>query len=199
MARTVDPAKRLELLDRVVAYLGQYGLAQATLRPMASALGVSTNRLVHHFGPKEDLLAQALDRAIAIALEQQEGWLARKPAMPLDDLYRRWWKWMNADPGNLGVVRLGYEAAAVNASITGLPGAVRAVQLDVWRIDVELRLQHGGMSPATAALEAGLIKAAFSGLVMDLLATGDTRRVSRLFNQWVNRLQEQLERDLVKR
>jgi AcrR family transcriptional regulator len=196
MARTVDPIKRLELLDRVVGYLGEHGLAQATLRPMASALGVSTNRLVHHFGPKEDLLAQALARAIEIALHQQEAWLARKPGMRLDEMYRRWWTWMNADAGNLAIVRLGYEAAALHSSVTGLPGPVRAVQFDVWRIDVELRLHRSGLRPDAAALEAGLIKAAFSGLVMDLLATGDTRRVTALFNQWVRRLRVQLEHDL---
>ena len=38
MARTPDLERRQELLDRIVEYLAQNGLAQATLRPMAAAL-----------------------------------------------------------------------------------------------------------------------------------------------------------------
>ena len=52
MARTPDLERRQELLDRIVVYLADAGLAQATLRPMAAALNVSINRLVYHFGSK---------------------------------------------------------------------------------------------------------------------------------------------------
>jgi AcrR family transcriptional regulator len=191
MARTADLDKRLELLDQVVDYLGDHGLAQATLRPMASALGVSINRLVHHFGSKEELLAAALDRATELAMAAQKRWLARKPAIGQVELYRKWWRWM-ATPRHLALVRLGYEAAALDSAVTGLPGELRAHQIGVWRLDVEQRLVAGGLDPARAAVEAGLIKATFSGLVMDLLATGDRPRLTTLLEAWLARLEEQL-------
>src|SRR6478609_2759804 len=99
MARPPDPVRRQELLDQVVRYLADHGLAGASLRPMAKALGVSLNGLVHHFGTKADLL-------------------------------RKWWRWINAAPEHLALVRLGLEAAALDATRGGgLPGQVRAEQV----------------------------------------------------------------------
>jgi AcrR family transcriptional regulator len=191
MARTADPEKRLELLDRVVEYLGDHGLAQATLRPMASTLGVSINRLVHHFGSKDELIAAALHRATEREMAAQAQWLSRHPGISQVDLYRKWWRWMS-NPRHLALVRLGYEAAAMESAVTGLPGDVRAHQIGVWRLDVEQRLVAGGLDPGRAAVEAGLIKATFSGLVMDLVATGDRRRLTGMLETWLVRLEEQL-------
>ena len=63
-------------------------------------------------------------------------------------------------------------AAALDTSVTGLAGEVRADQIGVWRHDVEHRLIAEGLRPDRAALEASLIKATFSGLIVDLFATG---------------------------
>ena len=81
MARTPDPLRKRELLDSVVDYLAEQGLADTTLRPMAAALGVSINRLVHHFGSKEELITAALARAIDRQIEVQRKWLQRSPKL----------------------------------------------------------------------------------------------------------------------
>lgn len=189
MARTPDLERRQELLDRIVEYLAAHGLAQATLRPMAASLGVSINRLVHHFGSKEELLAVALRRATDIQTEVQEGWLARSPNLTAPELYRKWWRWLNESSRNLALVRLNYEAAALDTSITGLSGAVRAEQIGVWRHEMEVRLLVQGLRHPVAAMEASLAKAAFTGLVMDLLATGDRRRLNAAFAEWLQRFE----------
>ena len=98
VARTPDLERRQELLDRIVVYLAENGLAQATLRPMAASLDVSINRLVHHFGSKEELLATALQRAIEQQIAVQDAWLARNPRLTMVELYRKWWRWMNESP-----------------------------------------------------------------------------------------------------
>jgi AcrR family transcriptional regulator len=188
MARTPDLERRQELLDRIVVYLAQHGLAQATLRPMAAALDVSINRLVHHFGSKDELITAALARAIDQQSAVQQAWFAKKPNMTQTELHRRWWKWMNAKPENLALVRLNYEAAALDTSVTGLAGEVRADQIGVWRHDIEHCLLGEGVGRDRVGLEATLIKATFSGLVMDLLATGEKRRVTRACNEWLDRL-----------
>lgn len=188
MARTPDLERRQELLDRIVVYLADNGLAQATLRPMAAALDVSINRLVHHFGSKEELLATALQRSIEQQIAVQESWVARNPALQMVDLYRRWWRWINESPANLAVVRLNYEAAALDTKVTGLAGEVRADQIGVWRHDVEHRLQLEGVPHSRAVFEASLAKATFTGLVMDLVATGDRRRLNRVFAEFLDRL-----------
>ena len=42
---------------------------------MAARLNVSVNALVHHFGPKEDLVVAALDRATEVQLAVRDRWL----------------------------------------------------------------------------------------------------------------------------
>ena len=190
MARTPDLERRQELLDRIVVYLAENGLAQATLRPMAASLDVSINRLVHHFGSKEELLTAALARSIEMQIAVQNVWLTRSPRLTQAELYRRWWRWMNAAPANLALVRLNYEAATLDTNVTGLAGEVRADQIGVWRHDTELRLEAEGVPRAIAAEEASLIKATFTGLVMDLFATGDRKRLTRAMNVFLIRLAE---------
>lgn len=192
MARTPDLERRQELLDRIVVYLAEHGLAQATLRPMAAALDVSINRLVHHFGSKDELIATALARSIEQQIEVEEAWLARRPNMGPVEYYRRWWKWINASPANLALVRLNYEAAALSPEVTGLAGDVRADQIGVWRHDIEQRLRAEGMAADQVELEASLMKAMFSGLVMDLLATGDRRRLNHACEAWLERLSQRI-------
>jgi AcrR family transcriptional regulator len=194
VARTPDLERRQELLDRIVVYLAENGLAQATLRPMAAALDVSINRLVHHFGTKEELLAAALQRCIDLQIDVQEGWVARNPSITMADIYRKWWKWINASDANAAMVRLNYEAAALDTKVTGLAGSVRAEQIGVWRHDVEHRFEAEGLHSERAAMEASLAKATFTGLVVDLLATNDKRRLNKAFAVFIERTGEALDR-----
>lgn len=189
MARTPDLERRQELLDRIVVYLAENGLAQATLRPMAAALDVSINRLVHHFGSKEELLAAALQRALDQQIAVQEAWLQRSPELTLVDLYRKWWKWLNASPANLAMVRLNYEAAALHPNVTGLSGSVRADQIGVWRHEATARLMQDGLPAEQARLEGSMAKATLTGLIMDLIATGERKRLTPVFEQFAERLQ----------
>jgi AcrR family transcriptional regulator len=192
MGRHPDVERRQELLDRVVAYLAEHGLADVSLRPMARAVGVSVNALVHHFGAKEDLVVAALARAADVQAQVEWLWLDRQPELTEAGLLRGWWRWINASPANLAVVRLGIEAAALDATASGLPGAVRADQIAPWRANIEQRLVAEGMEPEQAELEAPLVKAMFTGLVVDLLATGERRRLTASLEAGVARLERQL-------
>jgi AcrR family transcriptional regulator len=188
VGRRPDVERRQELLDRVVAYLAGHGLADVSLRPMARELAVSVNALVHHFGAKEELVVTALRRAADVQADLERRWIARQPGITEAELLRRWWRWINASPANLAVVRLGIEAAALDATVSGLPGAVRADQIAPWRANIEQRLVAEGMDPDEAALEAPLVKAMFTGLVVDLLATGERRRLTASLEAGVARL-----------
>lgn len=187
MARTPDLDMKRELLDQVVAYLAKHGLGDMSLRPMAAELRTSPNRLVHHFGPKNELLALALRRAVVIQGDVELVWLARKPDISQADLLRKWWKWMLADAENLAIVRLGLEAATLEATYTGLPGEVRSEQIGFWRTNIEQRLQQQGLAPKDAALEATLLKGTFTGLMVDLMATGDKSRLGRALEEGLRR------------
>jgi AcrR family transcriptional regulator len=199
VGRRPDVERRQELLDRVVAYLAGHGLADVSLRPMARELAVSVNALVHHFGAKEELVVTALRRAADVQADLERRWIARQPRITEAELLRRWWRWINASPANLAVVRLGIEAAALDATTSGLPGAVRADQIAPWRANIEQRLVAEGMDPDEAALEAPLVKAMFTGLVVDLLATGERRRLTASLEAGVSRLEHQLHPSVLRR
>jgi len=120
----------------------------------------------------------------------QARWLARSPGMSQADLLRRWWRWINTSSTNLALVRLGIEAAALDATESGLPGSVRADQIGLWRANIEQRLVEEGVPTEYAVVEASLVKAMFTGLVVDLLATGDRRRLTRALEVGLARIEQ---------
>lgn len=193
MARTPDLAARQELLDEVVDYLAEHGLGDTTLRPMAAALGTTPNRLMHHFGSKEALLAAALQRTEELHRQIELRWVSRHPSLSQSEILRKWWRWMLAARANLNQVRLGLEAVTLDATVTGLAGEVRAEQIGAWRVNIEQRLLGLGISPADAQAEATIIKAAFTGLTLDLLATGDRRRLTDALDRVLDAFDRRLE------
>ena len=80
----------------------------------------------------------------------------------------------------------------MGATESGLPGDVRADQIGLWRLDIERRLALEGVPPNRVELEASLLKAMFTGLVVDLLATGERRRLGRALELGLERLEELL-------
>lgn len=190
MARLVDLPRRTALLDRVVVYLGQHGLVDVSFRPMAKALGVSVNALVHHFGTKDDLLAAALRRSGQIQQDIERRWRQRRPDMTQVELLRAWWKWTTASPENLAIVRLGIEAVALEHSLDGMSRRHRGQQIEFWRLNVERGLLAEGVPPHIAVTEATLAKAMFTGLVVDLIASGQKSRLTRALETHLGRLEQ---------
>jgi AcrR family transcriptional regulator len=190
VARTPDLALKQKLLDAVVHYFAKHGLADASLRPIAAEVGVSVNALVHHFGTKEELVVAALRRAIEMQVEVQDRWLKREPYISEAERLRKWWKWLVTSDENLALVRLGIEAAALDATALGIPGPVRAEQISVWRLTIKQNLVAEGLPDELAEIEASLAKAMFTGLVIDLLATGDKRRLTAALDLGLERLEK---------
>ena len=193
MARTPDVEMKRLLLDQVVAYLATHGLGDMSLRPMAAALSTSPNRLVHHFGSKQDLLTAALQQATRIQTAVRDGWLKSDPKMTKTAELRQWWKWLNDSPANLAITRLGLEAVTREATHAGIIGDVRAEQISVWREEIEQRLIGEGVPRAAAVLEASLIKGLFTGLIIDLMATGDRLRLTRALELGLRRTEAVIE------
>ncbi len=106
------------------------------------------------------------------------------------DLLRAWWRWLTAAPQNLAIARLGIEAAAMEATLDGLPRQVRGEQIGLWRTNIEDRLVSEGVPKITAVIEASLTKAMFTGLVVDLLATGQKARLTRALELGLARLEQ---------
>ena len=67
-------------------------------------------------------MVAALRRAVDVQDQVQARWTARNPGLSQAELLRRWWRWINSSSANLAMVRLGIEAAALDATATGLAG-----------------------------------------------------------------------------
>ncbi len=184
MARPTDLAARHALLDEVVTYLGEHGLAETTLRPMAAALGTTPTRLMHHFGSKGQLIAAALYRVDEMQRQIEARWVARDPSLSQSDLLRAWWRWMLGSRRNRNLARLSLEAATLDPSVTGLADEVRADQMGAWRLNIERRLLASGVPAAAARIQASVLEAAFTGLMVDYLSGGDRARLTDAL-EWV--------------
>ncbi|MBF6487589.1 TetR/AcrR family transcriptional regulator [Nocardia otitidiscaviarum] len=64
MGRPKDAERRRELLDGCRDYADEHGLFGLTLRPLADHLGTSTRNLLHHFGSREALITEIVDRTL---------------------------------------------------------------------------------------------------------------------------------------
>jgi hypothetical protein len=123
----------------------------------------------------------------------RDDWLKRQPDMSKTAELRKWWKWLNDSPANLALTRLGLEAVTLEATHTGLSGDVRAEQIGVWREQIEQRFVSEGLPPAVANIEASLLKGTFTGLIVDLMATGDKVRLTKALEQALRRTDAVLE------
>jgi AcrR family transcriptional regulator len=179
VGRRPNPERKPELLRAVVAELVRGGLAGASLRPLAAALGVSTYTLTYHFGSKEQLLAEAL----AYVEEEQRQLVARStdglgPKADAATVIARYWAWVS-QPENLERVRLVFEVITSPHSAELLPAENRRQLTSAWVELIAGELHEDGIPKRQATTEATIAASTLAGMVLDLLATGDRARLAR--------------------
>lgn len=173
MGRPPDPKNRAALLQRIVDNLAQTGLGNLSLRSLAKDLGVTPPTLLHHFGSKEGLISEVLD---ALAREQMEPVeILDQDGATLEDFVLRLWE-IQSREAELAKVRLQLEAIAIAATDVGLPGPVRAKIIEAWVNYIARSLERQGYDRKEALDHASLIHSAITGLLLDLIATGDKER-----------------------
>lgn len=162
MGRAADPQIRRELLARAVEYVFENGLADLSLRPLAAALGVSPGVLLYHFGSKEQLLMDVIAAGRARQRALAEG-VEDVPAL---------WKIFSA-PRWMPGVRLFFEVYALAMrDPQRYPGFLESA-IDDWLDAITPRRDEEARADATLQL------ALFRGLLLDLCASGDRKRLSR--------------------
>ena len=158
----VDTSARGRLLDRIVDYGSKHGLAEHSLRTIASGVGSSHRMLIHHFGSRDEMLVsvvQEVERRQLVALaELGDGELL--------------WERLS-DPSMAPLERLFFELYA--KALLGAPWGERFLDgiVDSWVDPVAAMLELDGLAPEVARARARLGLAATRGLLLDLLATGD--------------------------
>ncbi|MEO1305231.1 MAG: TetR/AcrR family transcriptional regulator [Pseudomonadota bacterium] len=105
--------KRSDLIDKLADEVLQTGLLNASLRPLAKAVGTSDRMLLYYFKDKDELIAAVLDRfaaRITLILDQS----APPEPLPLDVLAPALIEQMNSD-AFWPYLRLWLETAALAA------------------------------------------------------------------------------------
>jgi AcrR family transcriptional regulator len=183
--------RRDELLERAYQYALEHGVADLSLRPLAAAVGSSPRVLLFLFGSKaglvQALLARARQDELAL-LERARGMGAgprgdRDPVAVAVEV----WTWLVADE-HRALLKLwveGYARSLIEPS--GPWGGFAAATVADW-LDV-----LGGAGPNAEPGDAKrvgetLILAVLRGAMLDLLATGDSERVTAAVNRQLDLL-----------
>ncbi|MBG0564676.1 TetR/AcrR family transcriptional regulator [Actinoplanes aureus] len=168
--------RQAELLEAAYRYVLQHGLADLSLRPLAAAIGSSPRVLLFLFGSKDDLVRALLARAredelallgdvgaapigLARAVERVWAWLAAEEHRPLLRV------WVEAYARSL-VEPDGAWAGFARATVSDWLGVLAACQ------PAGERDTEQGVARRTLAL------AVLRGALLDLLATGDEKRIA---------------------
>jgi len=172
--------RRDQLLEGAVQYVLRHGIGDLTLRPLAAALGTSDRMLVYHFGGKEQLI----DEALRLAYERWFDELARhrKPARTPGGAIRRLWRVVNA-PEMAPCLRLYLEVAALSLHRPERHRDANRTMMEQWRAVVTEWLVDAGAPAARAQRAATLLAGALDGLHLDLMTTGEERRVRRALDR----------------
>jgi AcrR family transcriptional regulator len=182
MANRSTSRRRDEIVDAAYAYVLDAGLAAASLRPLAEAVGSSTGVLRFLFGSKEGVVAAVLARA-------REDELVALAAVPdrtdLVTVAHTVWRWLS-EPDHRGLLRLWVESYAASLQDDAGPwaGFAEATVRDWLALlarsqPAAIRRTAAGRAQRTAVLSV------LRGAMLDLLATGDRARTTRAVEQAV--------------
>jgi AcrR family transcriptional regulator len=163
---------RQQLLDAAIEYTAEHGISDLSLRSLAAALGTSHRMLIFHFGSREGLwveIARTVDRR---QREQLRGFPA-DPGQPLGELMRAWWKHFSA-PALWSYERLFFEL--YGQALQGRPHTAGFLDgiIDDWLDPLLAATVARGIPEPQARAHLRLGIAVTRGLLLDLLATGDT-------------------------
>jgi AcrR family transcriptional regulator len=166
--------RREELLEKAYDFVLEHGLADLSLRPLAAAIGSSPRVLLYLFESKDGLVRELLARARRDELAA----LAEVTGSGLDTVVGTLWDWLSARRHRRLLV-LWVEAYGRSLVDPDGPwGDFARQSVEDW-LEVLARAQP----PAVRRTRAGADErtralALLRGGLLDLLATGDERRVT---------------------
>jgi AcrR family transcriptional regulator len=178
----MESARRTEIVEAAYEYVLANGLASASLRPVAEAVGSSTGVLRFLFGSKDGLVAALLERARADELAVLED-------LPTDGdiaaVAAAVWDWL-ADPRHAAVLRLWAESYAASLQDDAGPwtGFAAATVRD-WLAVLAQAQPPSVRNTAAGRAQRTAVLAVLRGAFLDLLATGDRTRTTRAVHAYL--------------
>lgn len=167
--------RRQAVLDAVVDHLLEHGLSEISLRPLAAAVGGTPKLLLHHFGSKEQLLAEAI-RTVDERRRTMFEALLEEGAAPQEVALRGWEVSVTAQ--GLAFERFRLHVLALALEQPALYGDFLASYNDDSLELFELGLAIDGVADDhDRKMAATVARAVLRGLHLDLMASGDGARV----------------------
>jgi AcrR family transcriptional regulator len=177
------PDVRQELLDAAIDYVSEHGMADLSLRRLATELGTSHRMLSHHFGSKDGMWLAIVRE---VERRQLSTFAALEPdsSMTLRDAMRTWWQHIS-DPALWPSERLFFEVYA--QALHGRPSTDGTLTdlVESWIGPSVDLAEEMGVPRETATTYARLGLAVTRGLLLDLLATGDRAAVDAAMEHWI--------------
>jgi len=170
---------RERLLAAAVEQAMRGGIADQSLRELAAGIGTSHRMLLYHFGSREGLLT-----AVARAVEEAQRAVVSAEGITGASARRLWEHF--SDPRLWPAERLFFELYA--HALFGRPGTEGFLDnaTEPWIAAIEPAIaREAGLDDQTARAEARLAVAVTRGLLLDLLATGDSDAVTQAFERYL--------------
>jgi AcrR family transcriptional regulator len=191
MGRRPDPRRKAELLDALVEYLLKHGLAELSLRPLAAALETSPRTLLYHFRSREEMIAAAINefRKRHLALVNEE--MRRHPPESAEQGLKTYWNAYTAKKRE-PFLRLQFEVWGL-----ALQNPKRFKEfldgVSIYYTSFEEGLVLQGLSREQSRTIATQHMGTIRGLMLDLLTTGDRKRIDKAIDRVARDLRDAVE------
>lgn len=187
---TRHEARRTELMDAAIEYVFRHGLSELSLRPMAEALGISHRTLLHHFGSKEEMVARVLAE---VRTRELEGLFRQQSSAETDPLRMLDAGWKNlSDEKRLPFWRAFFEVYGIAVKHPSRYAEFLDNIVKAWLPQQTRAVLATGVPAKKAALLATVMQASMRGLILDLLTTGDRKRVEAAYRMFREILKREL-------
>jgi AcrR family transcriptional regulator len=173
-------SRQTQLLELAYRYALEHGLADLSLRPLATAIGSSPRVMLYLFGSKDGLVRALLARARTDDLELLNRVHGSSGDIPggLEVVAERVWSWLAAEE-HRAVLTLwveGYARSLVDPA--GAWASFARATVEDWLNVLAAAQPVAHRDTATGQAERTLVLAVLRGALLDLLATGDLERTT---------------------
>src|SRR5579872_5043556 len=168
--------RREDLLDAIIEYMLENGVADISLRPLAKAVDSKARLLVYHFSSKDALITEAMivvrdrvQQAFAGMVGNGEG---RMPS----EIIHAFWQWTTAKQ-NESYLRLFFEVHGLALQKPEQYGRYLEGAVTTW-MEMMSNVLPEELPRAKRRALATLAVSAAVGLLLDYLSSGDKKRTS---------------------
>ena len=183
-----EQSRRDQLLDRVVDYVLEHGVADLTLRDLAAAVGSNNRMLIYYFGSRDELIHTALESAagrfpLMAALFDVLDDAANPPAARLHSA----WDLIGAQE-NLPLHRLFFQVLGLAGFAPDRFAPFLATVGSEWSAHVRDALVSDGWDPGEATATAHAVVATWRGLQLTLLSGGEPAVVAEAAHRSIDEM-----------